>query len=171
VHERHVALLDEAFVHGAVARDEFTIDAFVGPDPRRPGKMLTSPRAREGFRDARTDVVVEESFSRHTLVRLSPKTGRSHQLRVHMQSQGHSIVGDVDYGGEQLLLSQLKRTYKIRAGLTERALLERMFLHARDVAFCDVDGVHAEVHAPLPGDLQHALDKVASFGAMRTRRQ
>jgi RluA family pseudouridine synthase len=166
VEKRYVAL-----VHGAVARDEFTIDAFVGHDPRRPGKMLTSPRAREGYRDARTDVVVEESFSRHTLVRLSPKTGRSHQLRVHMQSQGHSIVGDVDSGGEQLLLSQLKRTYKIRAGLTERALLERMFLHARDVAFCDVDGVHAEVHAPLPGDLQHALDKVASFGAMRTRRQ
>lgn len=166
VHKAYVAL-----VHGALIRDELTVDAFLGPDPRRPGKMLSSPRAREGFREARTNVFVEQAFARHTLVRLEPETGRTHQLRVHMQSIGHSIVGDVDYGSAPLLLSQLKRGYKLRPGLQERPLLERMFLHARRVSFTDLDGSEVEAEAPLPAELQRALDKVANFGAARMRRQ
>lgn len=160
-----------ALVHGAVAREQFEVDAFLGPDPRRPGKMLASPRAREGYRPALTVCTVEAAFARHTLLRLKPKTGRSHQLRVHMQSIGHSIVGDEDYGGEPLRLSQLKRGFKLRAGLQERPLLERMFLHASEVAFRDVDGARVEARSPLPEDLQRALDKVGNFGAARMRRQ
>jgi RluA family pseudouridine synthase len=169
--ERKVHKVYVALVHGALLRDELTVDAFLGPDPRRPGKMLSSPHAREGFRDARTNVFVEQAFARHTLVRLEPETGRTHQLRVHMQSIGHSIVGDQDYGSAPLLLSQLKRGYKLRPGLQERPLLERMFLHARRVSFTDLDGAEIEVEAPLPDDLQRALDKVANFGAPRMRRQ
>ncbi len=169
--ERRVNKTYIALVHGALARDEIVIDAYLGPDPRRPGKVLSSPRAREGFREARTNAIVEQAFARHTLVRLLPETGRSHQLRVHLQTIGHPIVGDADYGGEPLLLSQLKRGYKLRPGLQERPLFERMCLHARSVVFDDVDGTRVEANAPLPDGMQQAIDKVATFGAARMRRQ
>ena len=100
-------------------------------------------------------------FVSHTLVELEPETGRSHQLRVHLQAIGHPIAGDEDYGGEPLLLSRWKRRYKLRTGVVERPLLERMFLHAERLAFVDLDGTAVEVEAPMPDDLQKALRKVA----------
>jgi 23S rRNA pseudouridine955/2504/2580 synthase len=169
--ERKVEKTYLALVHGAMSREECDVESFLGPDPRRPGKVVSSPRMRDGFKPARTRVSVEQAFARHTLTRLMPETGRSHQLRVHLQSIGHPIVGDADYGGEPLLLSQLKRGYKLRPGMQERPLLERMFLHACSVAFDDVDGARVEANAPLPEDLQRALDKVTNFGAARMRRE
>ena len=166
VHKCYVAL-----VHGKVARVEQEIDHLLGPDPRRKGKVLAATKERDGSREAKTIARVREAFAQHTLMELQPKTGRTHQIRVHLQAIGHSIVGDEDYGGLPLLLSQLKRVYKLRTGLHERPLLARMFLHSERIAFPDVDGMQIEVQAPLPVDLQRALSKVANFGAARMRRQ
>lgn len=166
VHKRYVAL-----VHGVVSRAEQTIESFLGPDPRRLGKVLSSATESVNFKHAKTIARVREAFAQHTLLELSPETGRTHQIRVHLMSIGHPIVGDEDYGGAPLLLSQLKRVYKLRTGLQERPLLSRMFLHSERIAFPDVDGAQIEVEAPLPADLQRALSKLANFGAVRMRRQ
>lgn len=151
-----------AVVHGSPAADAFTIDAFLGPDPRRPGKVVASVTAARGFRDARTEVVVRERFERHALLGLHPRTGRGHQLRVHLAHEGLPIVGDRDYGGEPLLLSQLKDDYKLRPGVQEKPLVERTFLHAERIVCDDVDGSRVDVRAPLPRDLAKAIERLGN---------
>lgn len=155
-----------ALVHGVPAAAAFEIDAWLGPDRRRPGKVVASDRALRGFRAARTTVALRRAFAAHALLALQPHTGRSHQLRVHLQSVGHAIVGDRDYGGEPLLLSSLKSGYKRRPGMPERPLLQRMFLHAEAIACLDLDGRRFAARAPLPEDLavplrhlEHSLER------------
>jgi 23S rRNA pseudouridine955/2504/2580 synthase/23S rRNA pseudouridine1911/1915/1917 synthase len=164
VHKTYVAL-----VHGASARAEFAIDAWLGPDRRRPGRVVAAARRRPGFRAAHTDVRCRETFTDFALFELRPATGRGHQLRVHLQSAGHPIVGDAAYGGEPLLLSRLKPGYKQRRGVAERPLLARMFLHAERLEFTDVDGKAVAVEAPLPQDLSVALNQLQRCDDRRRR--
>ncbi len=162
-----VAKTYEALVHGVPLQERFAIDAWLGPDRRRPGKVVAAASELPGFRAAHTDVLRQSTFSRHALLALHPTTGRSHQLRVHLQSVGHPIVGDRDYGGEPLLLSGLKTGYKLRAGVAERPLADRMFLHAARVAFADLDGAQVVVETALPADLATALQKLERFDDRR----
>lgn len=156
-----------ALVHGVPQQAAFSIDACLGPDRRRPGKVMAAATMRPGFRAACTRVVVRTSFARHALLELHPETGRGHQLRVHLQSVGHPIVGDADYGGQPLLLSQVKPSYKRRAGVVERPLLARLFLHAARVEFGDLDGTAVRVDAELPEDLALALRQLANYDNTR----
>ena len=156
-----------ALVHGVPAQERFSIDAWLGPDPRRPGKVVAAETERKGFREAHTEVQRRRAFRRHALLALHPTTGRGHQLRVHLQSVGHPIVGDRDYGGEPLLLSSLKTGYKRRPGVQERPLVDRLFLHAERVSFCDLDGTQVTVETPLPEDLVVALQKLEDFDERR----
>ena len=162
VTKKYVALVD-----GLPVEDRFTIDAWLGPDRKRLGKVVSSNEKARGFREAHTAVAVRTRFARHALVDLWPATGRTHQLRVHLASVGHPIVADADYGGEPLLLSLLKDHYKLRRGVAERPLLGRMFLHAERVEFTDVDGRACAVEAPLPRDLAAALRKVETHAPSR----
>jgi RluA family pseudouridine synthase len=161
VHKEYLAL-----VHGNVDRETFTVELALGPDPRRPGKVIAGDASKKGFRTARTDVALERSFAGFSLLRLRPRTGRGHQLRVHLASSGHPIAADTDYGGEELLLSRIKR-YKKRVGTTERPILTRMFLHAARVQLTDLDGTAVVVESPLPPDLQIVLDKLERFAKPR----
>jgi 23S rRNA pseudouridine955/2504/2580 synthase len=158
-----------ALVQGVPARDEFTIEAWLGPDRRRPGKVVASRTEQPGFRAAHTLVRCRATFAGHALLELQPTTGRSHQLRVHLQSVGHPIVGDADYGGEELLLSRLKPGYKLRKGVAERPLTPRMFLHAERLSFRDLDGSAVAVETPLPEDLAVAKKQLEAFGERRRR--
>jgi RluA family pseudouridine synthase len=160
VHKRYCAL-----VHGVPFRPEFKVEAWLGPDPRRPGKVVTGPAGRRGFRAATTAVTLRRPFLRHALLELRPATGRGHQLRVHLAAAGHPIVGDADYGGQPLLLSQLKRGYKPRLGFAERPLVARTFLHAEQLTVRDVDGSEVAVTAPMPEDLTTALARLERFAA------
>ena len=156
-----------ALVQGVPARAEFEIDLWLGPDPRRPGKVVASATEQRGFRDAHTRVAVRRAYSSHALLELRPSTGRGHQLRVHLAASGHPIVGDSDYGGQPLLLSEIKTDYKLRPGVVERPLLARMFLHAERLQFHDVDGAAVMAEAPLPPELDTALRKLDRFDATR----
>jgi RluA family pseudouridine synthase len=162
VHKTYVALVD-----GLPLQDAFSIDAWLGSDRRRPGKVVTASAPGRGLREAHTDVLVRRRFRQHALLELRPRTGRSHQLRAHLASVGHAIVGDLDYGGRDLLLSALKGDYKLRRGVAERPLLRRMFLHAERIVFDDVDGARVDVSAPLPADLTIAVQKLESYDRRR----
>jgi 23S rRNA-/tRNA-specific pseudouridylate synthase len=163
VHKQYLAL-----VHGALATPRRTIELPLAPDPRRPGCVRVARRGERGARDARTEVEVEAAHGAFALLRLSPATGRSHQLRAHLAAIGHPIVGDADYGGRPLLLSELKRGYKLRAGRRERAVLERTFLHAALLEFAGPDAAEVAVRSPLPADLEAALACVARVTTART---
>lgn len=165
--ERRVQKTYVALVQGVPHQDAFPIDAWLGPDRRRPGMVVASASEKKGFREAHTDVQVRARFRRHALLGLRPTTGRGHQLRVHVASIGHPIVADEDYGGERLLLSRLKPDYKKRTGVEERPLLHRMFLHAEHIRLQDVDGSDLDVDAPLPEDLTVALRHVEKHARAR----
>ena len=154
-----------ALVHGRVAAERQTVELFLGPDRRRPGRVVASERPARGFRAASTELRVVRRFACFTLLRLLPATGRGHQLRVHLRAIGHPIVADRDYCGQTLLLSRIKAGYKQRLGAVEKPLLTRMFLHATALGFADPDGDDVAVEAPLPRDLQLVLAKLSKFGA------
>ena len=159
-----------ALVEGVVVRDRFSITRPLGPDRRRPGKVVVTREGQKGSRSAQTDVEVVERFARHTLLRLRPRTGRGHQIRVHLRSAGHPIVADLDYGASgPLLLSSLKPGYKVRVGVVEQPLLARMFLHASRIAVPSPDGGQPLVaESKLPGELSLALDKLRRFALRRS---
>lgn len=165
--ERRVKKTYVALVSGVPTWDERSVDKWLGPDRRRPGMVVASDESRSAFREAHTEVLVRKRFTRHSLFELRPTTGRGHQIRVHLQAIGHPIVGDEPYGGERLLLSRLKPDYKKRKGVEERALLDRMFLHAERVAFDDVDGSEIVADAPMPEDLAVALRHVEKHTSPR----
>ena len=100
-------------------------------------------------RAARTRYATERDFGRYTQIKAVLETGRTHQIRVHMASMGHPILGDPVYG---------KRTLKDAAALN----LTRQFLHARKLGLTlPSTGEWREFTSPLPPDLQEAADLLA----------
>jgi 23S rRNA pseudouridine1911/1915/1917 synthase len=125
------------------------IDAAIGRDPGDRKKM--SARARRA-RTAVTRVTQARHLRGVSLLHVTIATGRTHQIRVHLSAIGHPIVGDSLYGG-------IRR--RIPAPLRALGRLERPFLHAARLAFRHpADGRKMEFSAPLPEDLQTALDEL-----------
>ena len=126
-----------ALVHGA-APPALTIDRPVGRDRRVRTRMAVgAPDAREAVTHLRR----LEGLERFTLLEARLETGRTHQIRVHLESVGHPVVGDRIYGRRPESLG-----------------LERQFLHAARLAFPHPEtGAPVEVESPLPDDLRRAL--------------
>jgi 23S rRNA pseudouridine1911/1915/1917 synthase len=126
-----------ALVEGRPPARSGTIEAPVGRDPRVRTRMAVGGA---NPREARTHFVIERALPGTTLLRLRLETGRTHQIRVHLQAIGHPVCGDPEYG---------------TAGMLG---LERQFLHATRLAFDHpLTGERIEVLSPLPEDLQAAL--------------
>ena len=125
-----------------------TIDAPIARDPRDRQRMAVV----QGGRPARTRYTVERNLGQYSLLKVKLETGRTHQIRVHMASIGHPILGDPVYG---------KRTLKDAATLG----LTRQFLHAHKLGFTlPSTGEWREFGSELPRDLQIALDNMEADG-------
>jgi 23S rRNA pseudouridine1911/1915/1917 synthase len=157
-----------ALVQGTVERDRGTINASVGRDPLRRTRMTTKP-----LENARTAVSHYEvarriacRFGRFTLVRVRIETGRTHQIRVHMASIGHPVVGDTLYGGAGQLTDQeasQAATSKAarRKAEPERLRLGRNFLHAAQLEFTHPSTEKLlQLEAPLPAELKDFLSRL-----------
>ncbi len=129
-----------ALVEGNVSLDHGSIDAPIGRDPRHRQKMAVTT---VGSRDAVTHFRVLQRFQRHTLLLVQLETGRTHQIRVHLQAIGHPVVGDPVYG----------------SGHTNPNIpLHRQFLHASQLTFTHpITGIPLNLEAPLPADLDFVL--------------
>jgi 23S rRNA pseudouridine1911/1915/1917 synthase len=126
-----------ALVEGRPPARSGTIEAPVGRDPRVRTRMTVGGA---NPREARTHFVLERALPGTSLLRLRLETGRTHQIRVHLQAIGHPVCGDPEYG---------------TAGMLG---LERQFLHATRLAFDHpFTGERIEIVSPLPQDLQAAL--------------
>jgi 23S rRNA pseudouridine1911/1915/1917 synthase len=122
-----------------------TIDAPIGRDRR---ERLLHSIDTDAPREARTHFELLEPLRHEALLRVSLETGRTHQIRVHMQAIGHPVLGDTAYGGP------------VRFGL------ERQFLHAARLAFPHpLTGDAIDVSSPLPSDLAAALELARSAAA------
>jgi len=132
-----------AVVHGVV-KVHGEVSAPVGRDPRRRTRMAVVPTGRPAL----TRFKVTKRFARATLLECSLATGRTHQIRVHMQSLGHPLIGDPVYRGKRL---DDPRTPQLR----------RQALHAARLGFSHpVSGALKRFSAPLPEDLRSLLDSL-----------
>ncbi len=163
-----------ALVHGALKPGEGTIRAPVSRDPVRRTRMST--RAHQNARSAVSHYEVlrrvASRFGVFTLLRVRIETGRTHQIRVHMASIGHPVVGDTLYGAPGQLARQAERPMNRMSGAQqsrarkvapEKLKLGRNFLHAAKLAFTHpVTGKPLELEAPLPGELVEFLRRLES---------
>jgi len=139
--DREVSRSYTALVDGRPQSRTGTIDAPLGRDHRSPDRVVVGGRRP---RPAVTHFEVAETLPRETLLDVSLETGRTHQIRAHLEAIGVPIVGDPRYGG----------------GSAGRYGLERQFLHARRLAFDHPLGSgRIDVESPIPDDLVAALEQ------------
>ncbi len=142
----------EAIAEGLITSGG-TVDAPIDRDPHLRTRMSVVP---EGFgREAVTHYRVMEQFRAHTLLRLRLETGRTHQIRVHMASIHHPLLGDVQYGGKRL-----KSLNKASVELDEALRAFRhQALHAAHIEFVHpTSGEAMSFDAPLPEDFSRLID-------------
>ena len=140
-----------AVVRGNIKTDSGVIETLIARDKNDRKKMAV---VKEGGRDAVTEYEVLERFGKYTIVRCRLRTGRTHQIRVHMRHINHACVGDPLYG---------KCDERADQGLT------RQFLHSWRVAFDHpVTGERIECRDELPWDLAAVLDDLAPRSLGRT---
>lgn len=141
-------------VHGKLMNESGSIDAAIMEHPGKIGKMITHVKGKHSL----TDYTVLESFRSYSWLQFQIHTGRTHQIRVHMQHLGHPIVCDELYGDPSpVLLSALKKKFKLsKHDEQERPLMNRLALHSYKLNFT-FSGEKFELEAEVPKDLRAML--------------
>ena len=157
--ERDVSKFYAGLVTGIVVPPEGRIENMIDEHPAVHGKMIVS---RKNGKMAVTDYRVSEQWPLFALMQFQIHTGRTHQIRVHMQHIGHPIVCDELYGdGKPFYVSLIKRRYnQAKNEEEERPLLSRLALHAYRLEFDKADGTHVSVDAPLPKDMTATINQL-----------
>jgi|SRR3989339_88678 len=151
--ERSIKKTYIAIVHGSVKEERGVIDRPIGRSATDFRKRSASRGAKGDLRQAittyrtvkRFEEKTKDGIKKYSLLELFPKTGRTHQIRVHLKAIGHPIVSDNLYAG------------KLGGGLS----LDRPALHAKSVSFSNLSGKSVTVEAPMPSDFETALMSVA----------
>ncbi len=148
VHKNYLALVAGDWQYG-----EQLIDVPLLVHNRKGGErhVMVSNNGKE----AQTRVSLSRTYGVYSLMLCAPVTGRTHQIRVHLQHAGHPIVGDERYGDEAVNRQ------------AQKLGLQRLFLHAQSIAFADDSGNELHFTAPLADDLEAFLSK----GVVEAQRQ
>jgi 23S rRNA pseudouridine1911/1915/1917 synthase len=157
-----------ALVSGALERERGTVTAGVSRDPMRRTRMTVQPNENARSAVSHYEVIrrLVTRFGKFTLMRVRIETGRTHQIRVHMASLGHPVVGDTLYGGAGQLTDQVaaqaaQSKAARRKAEPEVLRLGRNFLHAANLEFTHpVTGTLLKLEAPLPEELESFLKKL-----------
>ncbi|MCW5922006.1 MAG: RluA family pseudouridine synthase [Saprospiraceae bacterium] len=147
-----------ALVWGDMEKDSGTIEGNIGRNPNDRRLFMVFPEGEDG-KWAKTHWRVLERFYYVTLIECQLETGRTHQIRVHMKSIGHTLFGDPRYGGNQILKGTLYSKYK-QFVENQLALLPRQALHAKVLGFKHPrTGEHIRFESELPEDMQTVIDR------------
>ena len=159
--ERSVEKIYAGIVQGTLAQQQGSIDAPLMESPARKGFMIVNKKGKASL----TDYEVQESLGLYSLVQFRLHTGRTHQIRVHMQSLGHPLVCDELYGDARpVLISSFKKKFKLsRSEEEERPILQRLALHSQLLYFKDEKGVFHTLEAPLPKDMRAMLQQLRKW--------
>jgi 23S rRNA pseudouridine1911/1915/1917 synthase len=161
-----------AIVVGVPDRDRDVIDEPIGAHPTQRVKKAIR-REDASARPAVTMYEVVERFIGYALVRARPKTGRTHQIRVHLAHAGYPVLCDRLYGG-RARISELELIPRDKIGhdtvererLAERILLDRQALHAQRLSIDHpTTGERMTFEAPLPDDMQRTLAELRRWRA------
>ena len=129
-------------VKGRLSPQQGIVEAPIGRDPHHRQRMAITDAGKE----ATTQYQVRKYLDNYTLVEVSPVTGRTHQIRIHLSAIGCPVVGDHTYG-------------------VKSAHLDRQFIHAYRLGFrLPSTGQYQEFTSPLPTDLEQALEHIARNG-------
>ncbi len=151
--ERTVEKQYAAIVVGVPDRDRDVIDRPIGMHPTSREKMAIRPTDPHS-RQAQSFYEVQERYRHFARVAIHPKTGRTHQIRVHLASIGHPVLCDAQYGGRAVI----SRGELLGGKPDDDDMLTRQALHAERLAFTHPDdGRRVEITAPLPADLEAVL--------------
>ena len=155
--EHKVEKYYQGLVGGRVVPEEGTIQTAISEHPTQKGKMITGKKGKA----SRTDYKVLEQWPLYSLVEFRIYTGRTHQIRVHIQSIGHPIICDDLYGdGQPFLLSNIKKKYNAGKYEEEKPLMNRLALHAYKLVFTDENGKEVVAIAPLPKDMAACVNQL-----------
>lgn len=132
-----------ALVYGTLKDKKGIIVKSISKSRKRGGSQTVAPIGKN--REAITRYEVVQEYANYSLLEASPETGRTHQIRVHLASIGHPIVGDDKY--------KFKRQKTIKG-------LNRQFLHAKYLKLSLLDGEIKEFYAELPEELSKILKKL-----------
>jgi len=141
-----------ALVHGWLKDDRGTISAAISRDLVRRTRMTTRrSHGREAVTHYQTERRLDSPYGKFTLLRLRIETGRTHQIRVHLASIGHPVVGDTLYGAP----------HQIRAKTAQPLSLSRNFLHSAELHFAHPrTGQGLDFSQPIPASLEEFLHKL-----------
>jgi 23S rRNA pseudouridine1911/1915/1917 synthase len=158
-----------ALVRGVPQRDSDFIERPIGFHPTSREKMaIRAPE--DGGKAAVTFYEVVERFGDFALVRCKPRTGRTHQIRIHLTHIGHPILADKLYSGRDRITLEdiLGPDHRGPVAATEReqVLIDRQALHARRLRFQHpLSGLELDLTAPLPADMERTLQALRRFRA------
>lgn len=142
--DRKIKKTYHAFIYGKMRDERGIIDRPIGRATGSVRKWATGDRIRGESREAVTRFKVIKNTMPASLLELWPQTGRTHQIRVHMQALGHPVVADSLYA-------------PTREGVYG---FNRLALHARRLLFLDFKGELIEVEAPFPDDFKAAMKEI-----------
>ena len=156
--ERSVEKYYTGIVKGSPANKSGTVDAPIAQHSLKRNLMIIHKRGK----DSVTDYEVIEDFGKFSLMQFRIHTGRTHQIRIHMQYIGHPVLCDELYGdGTPVLLSSIKRNYNLsKSELEERPILARLALHSTRLVFTNPAGEKFDLTAALPKDMRALLQQL-----------
>jgi 23S rRNA pseudouridine1911/1915/1917 synthase len=156
--ERRVRRIYYAFTWGVLESETGEIDLPIGRSPRDRKKMAV---VSGGGREAVTTYYVLDTFEPFQYIKLRLRTGRTHQIRVHLSHSGHPVLGDPVYGGRRIRKSALTKSEIDLAG-GALSLIGRQALHAGELAFTHPSsGEEVCFETALPADMRSVLDLLA----------
>ncbi len=155
-----------ALVKGEPTEDNFAVETKLSAEPTAAGFFRAADR--RGKR-SKTLFQVVEKFKGWALLNCEPLTSRPHQIRAHLRHAHLPVAGDPLYGGRPLLLSSLKRDYRLKPNRTERPLIGAPALHAEKLNIPHpVTGEPLVVSAPLPRELTVAIKYLRRYAVPAT---
>lgn len=155
---RDVEKFYKAFCYGNPLQESGDINSGIMEHPTIKGKMVINRKGKE----ARTSYTVLNKWQGYTYYDIQIHTGRTHQIRVHLQSIGTPIICDSLYGnGHPLKLSDFKKKYNPNnTDAEERGLINRLALHSHELKVKNLNGDLLTITAPIPKDFSAAIKQL-----------